>query len=124
MINNLSIFQISKSDGSVSFGEVQFFFQYPIEKVGGTDSDSEKIETLAFVSEYLHPDQEIFRKSQSTVWWYTSNPFLKVVNVKNITSVVAMIPRQIQGITGLFLCEKPGLDVARMGGIMEEVQEE
>lgn len=106
----------------MGFGEVQFFFQYPIENVGGTDS--EKIETLAFVSEYPPPDQEIFRQSRSTVWWYTSNPILKVINVKNITSVVAMIPRQIQGITGLFLCEKPGLDVAHMGGTIEEVQEE
>ena len=103
----------------MGFCEVIFFFQYPIEQVGGT-----KVETLAFVSEYHSPDQEIFRKSRSTLWWYTSNPFLKVIHVKNIISVVAMIPRQIQGNTGLFLCEKPGLDVACMGGVIEVVQEE
>jgi hypothetical protein len=118
--NNLSIFQISKPDG-VGFCEVKFFFQYPIEQVGGTDSE---VETLAFVSEYQSLDQEIFRESKSTVWWYTSNTFLKVIHVKNIISVVAMIPKQIQGNPGLFVCEKPGLDVAQMGGIIEAVQDE
>jgi hypothetical protein len=88
--------------------------------VGGTDI----VETLAFVSEYQSLDQEIFEKSRSTLWWYTTSNILKVIHVKNITSVVAMIPRQIQGNPGLFLCEKPGLDVACMGGVIEVAHDE
>jgi hypothetical protein len=53
-----------------------------------------------------------------------------VVNVKDISSVVAMIPRQPQDHHDIpqesrsFLCEMPGLHVARMGGATEIVQEE
>jgi hypothetical protein len=49
-----------------------------------------------------------------------------VINVKHITSVVSMIPRTIPGSQGsrLFLCEKPGLHVACMGGNMETSEEE
>jgi hypothetical protein len=53
-----------------------------------------------------------------------------VVNVKDISSVVAMIPKQLQEHdlqeSGSFLCEMPGLHVACMSGAvdLEAVPEE
>jgi len=49
-----------------------------------------------------------------------------VINVKDIMAVVSMIPKQIPGSqeSGLFLCEKPGLHVAHMGGTVEADEEE
>jgi hypothetical protein len=49
-----------------------------------------------------------------------------VINVKDITSVVSMVPRKIPGSqeSRFFLCEKPGLHVAFWGGTMEAVEEE
>lgn len=118
-----------KSDGHPVFAEVQFYFQFPITADGESES---KIETFAFVSEYSPPHSDIFEKSRSTFWWCTPTSSISVVNVKDISSVVAMIPRQLQlqghGIqeSRSFLCEMPGLHVACMSGAVdsEVVQEE
>ena len=114
--------QITKPDGNTGFAEVQFFFQFPIQLDGG----QEKIETLAFVSEHSSPHPDIFKKSTFTFWWCTPDTCLSVINVKDITSVVSMVPRQIPGSqeSRLFLCEKPGLHVAFMGGAMDPAEEE
>jgi hypothetical protein len=81
---------------------------------------------LAFVSEHAPPHLDIFKKSMSTFWWCTPNACLSVINVKQITSVVSMIPRRAPGSQELrlFLCEKPGLHVAYMGGAVEAAEEE
>jgi hypothetical protein len=113
-------FQIIKPDGHPVFAKVQF----PI--TSGGESGSEKIETLAFVSEYSSPHPDIFKKSRSTFWWCAPTRSLSVTNVRNISSVVAMIPKPIHTLqeSRSFLCEMPGLHVARMGGTVEVVQEE
>jgi hypothetical protein len=86
------------------------------------------METLAFTSEYSCPHPDIFEKSRSTFWWCTPTRSISVVNVKGISSVVAMIPRQLQDHvlqeSRSFLCEMPGLHVACMSGAVEVVQEE
>jgi hypothetical protein len=76
---------------------------------------------LAFVSEYSSPHLDILKKSAFTFWWCKPDACLNVINVKDITSVVSMAPRQIPGSqeSRLFLCEKPGLHVAYMGGAMD-----
>jgi hypothetical protein len=81
---------------------------------------------LAFVSEHASSHHDIFKKSTFTFWWCTPGAYLSVINVKHITSVVSMIPRTIPGSqeSRLFLCEKPGLHVACMGGNIEIVEEE
>jgi hypothetical protein len=81
---------------------------------------------LAFVSEHASPHLDIFKKSTFTFWWCTPDACLSVINAKDITSVVSMIPRIIPGSqeSRLFLCEKPGLHVACMGGNMETTEEE
>ena len=113
---------MTKSDGHTGFAEVLFFFQFPIQP----DGEPEKNETLAFVSEHFSPHLDIFTKSKFTFWWCIPDACLSVINVKSITSVVSVIPRTIPGSQELrlFLCEKPGLYVACMGGNMETVEEE
>ena len=106
---------------------MHFYFQFPITADGESESKSE---TFAFVSEYSPPHPDIFEKSRSTFWWCTPTRSISVVKVKHISSVVAMIPRPLQG-HGIqesqsFLCEMPGLHVACMSGAvdLEVVQEE
>jgi hypothetical protein len=81
---------------------------------------------LAFISEHGPPHLDIFKKSTFTFWWCTPDARLSVINVKHITSVVSMIPRTIPGSqeSRLFLCEKPGLHVAYIGGSMETSEDE
>lgn len=49
---------------------------------------------------------------------------LQVIDVKSIHAVVAMVPHQVNNEERFFVVEKPGLDVADLGGYEEEVQEE
>jgi len=47
-----------------------------------------------------------------------------VVDVKKLRSVVAMLPHEVDGDERYFLMEKPGLDVADMGGFVEADENE
>jgi len=82
--------------------------------------------TLALVSLYSLPDQNILTESHNTLWicTYQGNQALKVVDVKTITAVVLLpcLPGALEGTH--FLVEKPGLDVAHMGGQDEALTEE
>ncbi|KAH9162708.1 hypothetical protein EDB89DRAFT_1860572 [Lactarius sanguifluus] len=86
---------------------------------------------LALVSLYSLPDSTLLRISMKTLWSckYLGDGALKFVNVKAIQSVVAMIPHS-PSIDGRpaedhhFLVEKPGLDVALMSGIEEDMSGE
>lgn len=49
---------------------------------------------------------------------------LRVVNVKSIASVVAMVPLGPADENQFFVAEKLGLDVAHMGGLDEDLTEE
>jgi hypothetical protein len=86
--------------------------------------------TLALVSIYSPPNQALLDASSNTLWSCThqGDVGLKVVDVKTISSVVAMIPHGANfpgDTTGhFFVVEKPGLDVAHMGGNDEEITEE
>ena len=83
---------------------------------------------LALVSLYSKPDESLLSLSAGTLWSceYQGDAALKFINVKTIQSVVAMIPHrpEIQGVPlseRFFLVEKPGLDVAMMVGVEEDV---
>lgn len=87
--------------------------------------------TLALVSIYSPPNQALLDASFNTLWscTYQGDAGLKVVDVKTISSVVAMIPHNAHNFPGdivghFFVVEKPGLDVAHMGGNDEEITEE
>lgn len=77
---------------------------------------------------YGPPDQEILRDSSNTVWSCSLNGSdgLAVVDVKEIEAVVAMVPHSTHFLgeewaERCFVVEKPGLDVAEMGGVADSM---
>ena len=84
--------------------------------------------TLALVSKYASPDAELLEESFNTLWAFKmqipGEEVFTVIDVKEIVSVVCIAPllRCTDGMH--FLCEKPGSDVAEMGGLDEELTEE
>ena len=83
---------------------------------------------LALMSLFSKPDEYLLDISANTLWSceYRNDGALKFIDVKTIQSIVAMIPHKPE-IPGLplserfFLVEKPGLDVAMMAGIEDDV---
>jgi hypothetical protein len=107
-------------DGQLNIGEVHYFFQLDI---------SNTTHTLALVSVFSEPNLSHFRLSNKTVWSckYFGDVALKVIDAKLISAVVAMIPHELpdeSGVQRWFMMEMPGLDVAQMGGMYEEILEE
>ena len=85
---------------------------------------------VALVSIYSKPDPTLLHLSVNTLWSCEylgdSESALRFIDVKTIQSVVAMIPHHptIGGRSlpnRFFLVEKPGLDVALMGGIEDDI---
>ncbi|RDB17057.1 hypothetical protein Hypma_001774 [Hypsizygus marmoreus] len=107
----------------LEFGEVQYYFRF--------DITSEVTRTLAMVSLYSHPDLGLLRESSNTLWScrHQGVAGLVVMEVKCIEAVVAMAPHSV-AILGqewngrVFVVEKPGLDVAEMGGVFEDVPDD
>jgi hypothetical protein len=101
---------------TTSFAEVQFYFRLSI---------NEKSLALALVSLYSSPHQDLLRLSRRTLWSYTfgGDALLKVVDVKTISAVVAMVPHTpfLGDRERFFLVEKPGLDIAVLGGVDEHM---
>jgi hypothetical protein len=76
---------------------------------------------------YTGPDCALLEESSGTLWSCKpqGNDGLVVFDVKRIEAVVAMVPHSEHflgaGWEGrVFVVEKPGLDVATMGGAKEE----
>jgi hypothetical protein len=86
--------------------------------------------SLALISIYSKPDPTLLHLSVSTLWSckHLGDSALRFIDIKSIQSVVAMIPHRPtiggQSCDRFFLVEKPGLDIALMGGIEDEMQEE
>lgn len=83
---------------------------------------------VAVVSQYGPPHDALRRASSDTLLSCEANIRVSVVDVKKITSVVAMIPHNpiVGGIElgdRFYIVEKPGLDVAVLGGREEAVNE-
>lgn len=80
--------------------------------------------TLACVSCYGQPHKYLIKASQGTLLSYTHHGVVKVIDVKSISAVVAMVPHQpFPGEDRFFLVEKPGLDTTTIGGKDEEMME-
>ena len=80
------------------------------------------------MSKYSSPDPELFKESFGTLWAFKKQmpgeEVLTVIDVKDISSIVCIAPF-LRGTDRMhFLCKKPGLDVAQMGGLDEELTEE
>lgn len=108
------------SGQEVQFAEVYYYFRIDIEQI-------EK--TLALVSVYSPPHSELLTLSHHTLWscTYYGDSSLRVIDVRSIVAVIAMVPhRPFSGddTDRFFVVEKPGLDVASLGGSTERVPDE
>lgn len=93
------------TDGKLEFAEVWFYLCL----------DSEH--TVALVSLYSPPDPVLLEASYYTLWAcsYQGDATLKIINIKNIEAVVAVVP--LPAVEDMyFVVERPGLDMAHMGG--------
>jgi len=71
---------------------------------------------------YSRPDPVLLEASHHTLWscGYQGSASLKVISVKTILGVVAMVP--VSGVQDrYFVVQKPGLDIAHMGGNDETI---
>jgi hypothetical protein len=99
---------------NVVVAEVRFYFRIT---VGTRDL------TLACVSCYSQPHEGLLQASQGILWSCTRG-VTKVIDVKSISAVVAMVPHHpFPGEERLFLVEKPGLDSITIGGIDEDMMD-
>ncbi|KAI0276983.1 hypothetical protein BC826DRAFT_928107, partial [Russula brevipes] len=112
-----------KYHNRLEFAEVLYYFQF--------DIDAKVTRTLAMASLYTRPDCALLEESSGTLWSCKrqGNDGFVVFDVKRIEAVVAMVPHSEHflgaGWEGrVFVVEKPGLDVATMGGATELIQEE
>lgn len=73
---------------------------------------------------FSSPDAELLKKSHGTLWVCKKpgTSSFEVVKVKEIQSVVAMVPWVKQS-GEFFMMEKLGLEVASMGGVVEVDEE-
>ncbi len=79
---------------------------------------------LAVVSVYGAPDNAILKKSYQALWVHEhgGEDSTRVIDVKDIVSVVGMVPFENTGKPDLFyLVEKFGLDVGVLSGEREEI---
>lgn len=95
----------------VEIAEVRFYFRI---------SSGPRDLTLACVSCYSPPHEGLLQASRGTLWSCTRSEVAKVIDIKSISAVVAMVPHQpFPGEDRFFLVEKPGLDTSTIGGIDE-----
>lgn len=99
----------------MEIAEVLFYFIITI-----NDQDL----TLACVSCYNQPHEGLLKASHGTLLSCTRHGIVKVIDVKSISAVVAMVPHQpFPGEDYFFLVEKPGLDTTTIGGKDEEMMD-
>jgi hypothetical protein len=78
------------------------------------------------VSIYSPPHMGLLALSYHTLWscTYQGDVSLRVIDVRLISVVVAMVPHQPfteDPVPHLFIVEKPGLDVASLGGSTKSI---
>jgi hypothetical protein len=120
MINIADMLQL-KYQGSVRFGEVLYFTRLSVD--AGLDDDRDwRWHNVALIQMYSHPDNDLLQLSSHTVTSCTRLEDICVIGVKEILSVVAMIPHKPILPSGVvreegqfFMLEKPGLDLSSVG---------
>ena len=99
-------------NGRVEFAEIRFFF---LTKIG------DKHRPLALVQLYSGPDPDLFERSSWMVYSITQlsqEDGYRLVHVKSIMSVVAVIPHDHHVVPGdqrFFVWEQMGLDMSTLG---------
>ncbi|KAG1864466.1 hypothetical protein C8R48DRAFT_601816 [Suillus tomentosus] len=110
-------------DGVIRFGEVRYFTQLATETVGNDIGETEwSFINVAVISLFSRPDNELLELSSHVVasCAYYGDDDIRVIDIKSITDVVAMVPHRPRLPSGavedrFFMVEKPGLDVASFG---------
>ncbi|KAG1905035.1 uncharacterized protein F5891DRAFT_922696, partial [Suillus fuscotomentosus] len=103
----------------IRFAEVLYYTRLAVAEPDTDDVDdnaSYHFIDIAVVQMYSPPDDPLLRLSSQTVVSCTLLDEVSVVNVKEIMSVVAMIPHEPRLPSGItedrfFMLEKPGLDI-------------
>ncbi|KAG1841459.1 hypothetical protein C8R48DRAFT_620208, partial [Suillus tomentosus] len=103
-------------DGQIHYGEVIYFT-----RLANLGADDEwQYTNVAVLELFSPPDEELLELSSGTVVSCIQLDEIIVTDVKNIASVVAMIPHKPtlpSGVTEdrFFMLEKPGLDISTLG---------
>ncbi|KAG2080733.1 uncharacterized protein F5147DRAFT_749270 [Suillus discolor] len=113
-----------KVAGQFRFGEVQYFTRLAV-KVDDADEDSDNEDNwhlldIAVIQMYSLPDEALLQLSSQTVASCTHSEKVLAIDVKDIVSVIAMVPHKPTLPSGLteerfFMIEKLGLDVSDPG---------
>ncbi|KAG1898623.1 uncharacterized protein F5891DRAFT_955269, partial [Suillus fuscotomentosus] len=116
MLRNVKL----KYDGQIRFGEVLYFTRLSVEADPNNDRDW-RFADVAIICLYSHPDEDLLWLSSQTVVSCSRLEDIYVVDVKQILSVVAMIPHTPTLPSGatearFFMMEKPGLDISPLSG--------
>ncbi|KIK75582.1 hypothetical protein PAXRUDRAFT_18868 [Paxillus rubicundulus Ve08.2h10] len=100
------------------FGEIQYFARLPY----CVDEETQDYDyhNIAIIKLYSHPDEDLFHLSSQTVTTCNLSNELIVIDVKQIKSVVAMIPRRLRLPSCIeeerfCVLSQPGLDVSLLG---------
>jgi hypothetical protein len=107
----------------IRFGEVRYFTQLATETTSGDNGETEwSFINVAVISLFSLPDNELLELSSHVVasCTYYGDDDIRVIDIKSITDVVAMVPHRPRLPSGVvedrfFMVEKPGLDVASFG---------
>ena len=80
---------------------------------------------LALVSVYGQPDPDLLHDSSQALWVsiYHGDEALKVIDIKSISTCVAMIPFTKPPDSCFFVCEKMGLEVAYLADTQEDAED-
>jgi hypothetical protein len=109
-------------DGEIRFAEVLYYTQLAVNT--NDDSDLEEDEwqfsNVAVVNMYSTPDKALLKLSSQTLASCMHLDEIRVINVKDVISVIAMIPHKPTLPSGVmedrfFMMERPGLDISNLG---------
>ena len=104
-------------EGNIRCGEVQYFTQVAIR----TPDEDWRFRTLAILKLYSEPDARLLELSFQVVSASKLLDDIIVADVKDICSVVAMIPKELtlpgSARNEVYFCmvEKPGLNISDLG---------
>ena len=117
LLTSLKWFENVNGARTANFGEVQFFFRANI--------GNNQMKGLALVSVYGQPDPDLLRDSSQALWVsiYHGDEALKVIDIKSISTCVAMIPFTKLPDGRFFVCEKMGLEVAYLADTQEDAED-
>ncbi|KIK41507.1 hypothetical protein CY34DRAFT_12978 [Suillus luteus UH-Slu-Lm8-n1] len=106
--------------GVLYFAEVLFFFEIRMHP------DIHDLEPLALITIYSPPDRALLQDLSNTFYTCTHHgeAGLRVVRVPSIQSIVAMVPHMLVGEERFYMFEKPGMDLANLGGILWDEDED